>query len=151
MSNRFLMLGQKEVEKGRVREVKIAQKLRKKGFQVLNAKNHNAGVDVLAIDPKTGQIKEAIESTNYAKHCYIAKKRAGRYSQSLNEFPYAKKKLVVSFKENVGDEARKILEDSGIKIEVVGHQDLPLEDDRFKETPKRKILTVDDHDYDQTE
>ncbi len=126
-SNIILSLGRKEVKKGRVREVIIAEKYRKKGFQVLNAKNYNTGVDILAIDPKNGQIKEAIESTNYSRKCYISKERAERYAKSLNEFPYAKKKLVVSYK-NVGDEARKILEDEGVKIEVVGHQDKPLDD-----------------------
>jgi Holliday junction resolvase len=145
------MLGQKEVEKGKVREANIARKLRKKGFQVLNAKNYNTGVDILAIDPKTGQIKEAIESTNYAKKCYIAKKRADRYSKSLNQFPYARKKVVVSYKENVGDEARKIFEENGIKIEYVGHQDLPLDDERFREESKRKVKTIANNYKEQTE
>lgn len=149
MSNyAILSLGRKEIRKGRVREAKIARKLKKKGYQVLNAKNYNTGVDILAIDPKTGRIKEAIESTNYAKKCYISKERAERYAESLNQFPYTKKKLVVSYKENVGEEARKILEDSGVKIEVVGYQDLSLDDDYFKRS-KPKIMTLDNHDNNQ--
>lgn len=93
-SDIFLSLGQKKVRKGRVREANIARELRKKGFQVLNAKNYNTGVDILAIDPKNGQIKQAIESTNYSRECYIAKERAERYAKSLSQFPYARKKLM---------------------------------------------------------
>jgi len=148
-NNIILSLGQKEVKKGKVRESMLAKKYRRKGFQVLNAKNYNTGVDILVIDKNTGQIKEAIESTNYSKKCYISKERAERYAKSLNQFPYAKKKLVVSYKENVGDEARKILEDNGVKIEVVGHQDLSLDDDYFKAS-KNKVMTLDNHDNIQT-
>ena len=146
----ILSLGRKEIKKGKVRETILAKKYRRKGFQVLNAKNYNTGVDILAIDPKTGQIKEAIESTNYAKSSYMSKERAERYAKSLNQFPYAKKKVIVSYEENVGKEARKILEDNGVEIEVRGYQDLPIDDDHFKPSKTEKGKTLDNHDNDQT-
>lgn len=136
-SSIILSLGRREVKKGKVREAKIAKELTEKGFQVLNAKNYNTGVDILAIDPKTGKIKEAVESTNYAKKSYMNKERAERYAKSLNQFPYAKKKVIVSYKRNVGKEARKILKDNGIEIVVRGYQDLPIDDDQFEASRNR--------------
>jgi Holliday junction resolvase len=120
------MLGQMEVKKGKARETRLAEKYRKKGFQVLNAKNYNTGVDILVIDRKTGQIKYAIESTNYAKESYMQKSRAERYAKSLDQFPYATKTLVVSFDENLGDEVRKILKAHKVRIKVEGSQDTQI-------------------------
>jgi hypothetical protein len=81
----------------------------------------------------------------------MSKERAERYAKSLNQFPYAKKKVIVSYKENLGDEARKILEENGVKIEVRGHQDLSLDDERFREESKRKVKTIANNYKEQTE
>lgn len=119
----LLMLGQKEVKKGKKREKRLTKEYAQKGFQVLNAKHYNTGVDILAIDPKTGRIKEAVESTNYRSGNYIDIKRARRYANSLSKFPYAKKTLVISFDNNLGKQARRILASKGVNIRVEGYQD----------------------------
>ena len=117
-----LKLGQAEVKTGRRREKRLKEDYEKKGYQVLNAKNFNTGVDLIIID-SDGKIVHVIESTNYAGGSYLHKRRARRYARSLGAFPYAKKTLVVSFDENVGDDARKILKKARVNVEVVGYQE----------------------------
>jgi hypothetical protein len=119
----ILHLGQIQVRTGKRREKRLVRDWQSRGFQVLNAKNYNTGVDLLVIDPRVGRICVAIESTNYSKGSYIAIRRAQRYANSLNQFPYADKILVISYNDNVGQVARGILQRAGVQIKVVGYQE----------------------------
>lgn len=96
------------------------------GFHVWVNKHFNSGVDMMVFDNKA-RLVEVLEITNYASpEEYISKEKFERYVRCLNEFDCFKeirKKLVVSYRENLNDKQLEILKQNNIVLEVRGGQD----------------------------
>jgi response regulator of citrate/malate metabolism len=115
------------VRRGWIRVGKLEKEYQKKGYFVLVNANFNAGVDLIIVNPSTGQIHKVIESTNYSrKNYYIKDEKFNRYVKQLNKFdrlPNVEKEFVVSYKTNLNQEQIDILTHNNIKRRVEGHPD----------------------------
>lgn len=106
---------------------KIKREYEDKGYKVIINKNFNAGVDVIIIDRKTGQIRKVIEATNYGYEWeYIKPNKFKRYVDSLNSFndlPNVEKELITSYKTNLGKDQIEELRRNNINHRIEGRQD----------------------------
>jgi len=123
--NLFALKGNLEIAQRRIDRLK--REFEERGFAVLVNVNFSSGVDMIAIEKRTGRIVEAAEVTNYRETWeYIKNEKLQRYINSLNwfnQFPDVRKRLYVSYRENVNSEQLAALRKNNIGLIVCGGQD----------------------------
>jgi hypothetical protein len=109
---------------GMRRVEKIIEEEKLKGFKVFGTGMYSKDVDILVFSGNT--VKKVYEVTNYASPTeYVRSDRAERYKGNLLSWDDVERIFVCSYEENLRylNGRRKYFEDSGITVQVVGHQD----------------------------